>query len=170
LNVYVPAAVFVPPEELPPQPVRLLIETSSANPPHNSSLRPRATGSSVSNPSTGSPHASTVRARDDSFSRTFAIVVAAVETVSVVVAAAVPETVTAAGAKLHAAYIGIPVQEKFTAPPNPAAPVTLTFVVTVCPAVTVSVVEPPLPSPIAIGASTVCVRVPLAVRLLVSRL
>jgi hypothetical protein len=108
--------------------------------------------------------------RDDSPSRTLAIVVAAVETVSVVVVAAVPETVTDAGAKLHAAYMGNPLQEKFTDPLNPAAPLTFTCVVTDCPAVTVSVVEAPLPPPIAIGASTVCVRVPLAARLLASPL
>ncbi len=80
--------------------------------------------------------------RDESPSRTLAIVVgASVETVSVVVAAAAPDTVTDAGAKLHAAFIGNPVQEKFTVPPKPATPFTLTCVVTDWPAATVSEVE-----------------------------
>ena len=105
----------------------------------------------------------------DSPSRALAIVVAAVETVSVVVAAAAPETVTDAGAKLHVAYWGKPVRE-IHRPPNPAAPVTLTCVVTDCPAATVSDVEPPLPAPTATGASTVCIRVPLAARLFASPL
>jgi hypothetical protein len=45
-----------------------------------------------------------------------AIAVAAVDRVSVVVAAVVPETGTDAGLKLHEAFIGKPVQEKFTVP------------------------------------------------------
>jgi hypothetical protein len=96
--------------------------------------------------------------------------VAAVDTVSVVVATAAPETVTDAGAKLHAASIGNPVHEKSTIPLNPPAPPTLTFVVTDWPDTTVSDVEPPLPAPTAIGASTVWVRVPLAARLVGSPL
>src|ERR1700759_5268311 len=132
------------------------IGTNSAKTRHASS-RQRATGSSASRPSSGSPQARTVSVRDgDSPARALAIVVAAVDNVSVVVAAAVPETVTDAGAKLHVAYWGKPVQEKFTVPPNPAAPVTLTCVVTDWPDATVSVVEPPLPGPTATGASTVC--------------
>ena len=61
-------------------------------------------------------------------------------------------------------------QEKFTIPPNPAAPVTLTCAVTDWPDATVSDVEPPLPGPTATGASTVCVTVPLAAALFASPL
>jgi hypothetical protein len=99
-----------------------------------------------------------------------AIAVAAVETVNVVVAAVVPETVTDAGLKLHEAFIGRPVQEKLTVPPNPAAPATLTCVVVVSPEVTVSEVEAPLPGPTVTGASTVCVNDPLAAELFASPL
>jgi hypothetical protein len=59
-----------------------------------------------------------------------------------------------AGLKLHAAFAGKPVQEKFTVPLNPAVPATLTFAVTDWPDVTVSAVDPPLPAPIVTGAST----------------
>jgi hypothetical protein len=94
------------------QPVRLVTETNSTKPRHNSSLRPRATGSSVSNPSRGSPHTRTVSAREGAPSRALAIAVPAVDRVGVVVAAAVPETVTNAGLKLHEAFIGNPVQDE----------------------------------------------------------
>jgi hypothetical protein len=92
-----------------------------------------------------------------------------VDTVKVVLPFAVLEIVTDAGLKLHDAFVGRPVQEKFTVPLNPAVPATLTGVVTDWPEVTVNAVEPP-PLPTVTGASTAWFTVPLEAASLASPL
>jgi hypothetical protein len=82
-------------------------------------------------------------------------VATSVATVSVVVAALVPLGVTVDGEKVQVLAAGSPEQEKLTCWLKPSAGVTLTVVVPVSPAVTVTVVG--LKLTVNVGVPTDCV-------------